>query len=178
MTRQASGTAIPNGTPPAGSPSVRQLIRERLAVSSEPDPHVLAADLVVDLPEDCLREVLLAGLAAMVREEIRLTRTSVREEIRLARTPAAAPRSVRWENAAEVHLRTDVLQRRYPTADGWKLLADFTREDAKWNRDKYDERVKRNARERDRFDEFAGLFTRDCLGRDLPRAEVERIFNA
>jgi hypothetical protein len=151
------------------SPTIRQLIRERLAVSDEPDPHVIADDLAAEVTEEIAREVLRAGLVGLVREEIR--------GARIARP--ANPSSRKWENVAEqVALNGDIFQRRYQTADGWKLLGDFTRDDAQWTRDQYVRRAAEHEAHAAQFERLAKRLKRGQVVRDLDRADVEELFNA
>lgn len=148
--------------------TLRQLMRERLALSEEPDPHALAQDLATDLPEEFVRDVVRAGLVAMFREEIRSGR---RRGPSTPRHSAAA-----LKEAADLW---DVYSQRFQTADGWKLFGDFTREDAQWNVMRYDARAAENAAWSARFGALAKKLTRGRTVREaLSREDAEAILNA
>lgn len=149
-------------------PSLGQLIREKLAASEEPDPRALALEIAGELPEDYIRDVIRRGVESMVRQEIRS-----------ARAKPAGPRHSSSENQAAAVL-WDVYSRRYPVGDGkWKLLGDFTRDDALWNRDDYQRRADENAGRAAQFEALAKRLTRGRTVREaLSPEQVETILNA
>ncbi len=143
--------------------SVRQLIRERLAVSDEPDPHVLAAELAADADDEMARDALREALVGMVRQQIHADRGRV------------TPRR-KWDGYAEA-LNT-IFERRYLTEMGWKFLGDFTRPDAEFVAAGYEARA---AAERVHAEQFAALakkLTRGQTARDLGVDVVESVLYA
>ena len=154
-------------TPSDPALTLRQIMRARLALSEEPDPHSLARELADELPEDFVRDVIRAGLVSMLRQEISASRRRL-----------STPRHSRETNAAAAAL-WDVYSQRFPVADGWKLLGDFTRKDAEWSREQYEQRAAENVVWASRFDALAKKLTRGRTVRDaLSPDETEAILNA
>ena len=56
--------------------SVRELLREALAKSREPDPHVVARRVALKLPRELLLEAAAWGLETMARVEVHKERCS------------------------------------------------------------------------------------------------------
>lgn len=54
--------------------NLSELIRRELARSREPDPHVVGRRLLPKLTEEMRQEILVQGIAELVRREIRLAR--------------------------------------------------------------------------------------------------------
>lgn len=148
--------------------TLRQLMRERLALSEEADPHALAGEIAAELPEEFVRDVVRAGLVSMLRQEISSSRR---------RTPTV-PRHSAETNAAAAVL-WDVYSQRFQSADGWKFLGDFTREDAEWSRVRYAARAAENETWAARFDALAKKLTKGRTVREaLSADETEAILNA
>jgi hypothetical protein len=120
------------------------------------------------LPEDFVRDVIRAGLVAMLRQEISGQRRRV----------PTTPRNSAETNAAAAAL-WDVYSQRFQTADGWKFLGDFTREDADWARERYEQRAAENAVWASRFGALAKKLTRGRTVREaLSPDETEALLNA
>lgn len=151
--------------------TLRQMMRERLALSEEADPHLIAQELLDDLSEDFKRDVILAGLVSMLRQEI----SSNRRRIPL---PSPSPRHSR-EQFREAAALWDVYSLQFPTADDWKFLGDLTREDAVWNGEQYEQRAGENLAWASRFHVLAKRLTRGRTVREaLSREDVEAILSA
>lgn len=153
--------------------SVRQIIREHLALSDKADPHTIAGEIAADLPEDSLREIAREGLVSLIRFEIRQER----------RSSLPANHSAKWANAsAVVQARPEIFRRRYSTPyspDGWKFLGDFTREDAEWNRDQHRTLAAQCEQRAHSFEVLAKRLRERGVVRDqLKPGDVEEIFNA
>lgn len=93
------------------------LVREQLASSAVADPYVLAEHITKLVPDEDLRDALLACLPAMVRELIRNHRLGVRGH-------AAEPGPSRKAGALAWH--AELLRQREYTTDGWKLFGELT----------------------------------------------------
>lgn len=148
--------------------NIRQLIRERVEVASEPDPHVIAAALAAEADEEMAREALNEALVALVRQEMRAHRYAHRQ--------AGSLRSNR-EGYAEA-LRS-IFDNSYYVGDGqWKFLGDFTRADALSVQQDYEQRAAANTHEAQRFAALAKKLKGDRTARELGEAVVGEIFYA
>lgn len=128
-TRRASTTimaATPTG-PPSEAPAgfhLRALIREQLATSPDPNPHVIAALAAKLVPDDQLRAALDELMPDAVREEIRRQRADLPSG-----EPAEQPvsRKRRGAPAYRDWLRRPV-SLDHAKAD-WRFLGDCTRDE-------------------------------------------------
>lgn len=148
--------------------SLQQMIRDKLAASDEPDPRALAREIADELPEDYVRDVILRGVEELVRQQIRNSRKRYQNDTRYSPDTNRAVTEL-W----------DVYSQRFPVGGGeWKLLGDFTRDDALWNRDDYQRRADENAGRAAQFEALAKKLTRGRTVREaLSPDAVEKILN-
>lgn len=149
--------------------NLRQIIHERLSLSEAPDPHVIAAEIAADLPEESLREIVRVGLVCLVQTEVRRERRT-----------GSPSRSAKWDAVRDaVGAHPDIFQRRYKTPGGWKFLGDFTRADAQWNRDQHRTLAAQCEQRAHQFEVLAKRLRERGIVRDqLKAGDVEEIFNA
>lgn len=138
------------------------LVRGWLAESDEPDPHKLAEQYVDQIPPALARQMVLSALAFEFRRSAR--------DVRRVERPPTVPR-VRGEAARKAAMEWDVYRTRFEGANGWKMLGEFTREDAEYQRDEYERRRMSNAVWEQRFKLLArkvpkGKLVRDVLSRE------------
>lgn len=99
---------------------LRALVRQQVATTDEPDPAILWQRIVDAVPDEHLREALLQVGAGLVTAEVRQLRND-------AITEQAAGRPNRWKQYGSVY--RGLLASRVSTGEGWKFLADCTRDD-------------------------------------------------
>ena len=136
------GVAVANGRGPdqAVGFDLCAVISEVLEVSSEPDPHVIARELVPMVPEDHMRVALEAYLVDRIREMIRLQRMS-------GVSPSQAKPGVsKWKRLAPA-----LKQRRW-TNGTWKFLGEFTADDCAWQKEYYWAEAAKNNAQGDGFE--------------------------
>lgn len=153
-------------------PGLRQIVRERLALSDEADIHALAADLMRELPRDMLEQLALKGLTEVIGEEERARRRPTRRG-----GPTVPRHSQEAFRAAAVEF--DLYSLRYPTPDGWKVLGDFTRDDALWTVARYEESAAADLKEAGKFRAIAKRATKGRTVREaIPHGDLETIIHA
>lgn len=148
---------------------VRDAIRQKLDGTNEPDPHVIAQQLLDEIGEDELRDLVLTGLVTLVREQVRADRP-----------PRVAAPSRKWDKVKEAVRRSpEVFSLRFQTEAGWKLLGDFTKADAVWCSERYSRIADAATQRATCFDLLARRLPERGLVREFLKAsDVEAIFNA
>lgn len=82
----------PAESSPASTFSLRQLVRERLALSESPDPHAVVSALLAELPAELVEQAARKGLNEIVLEIARGDHRS---------RSTGGNRSAKWDSAAE-----------------------------------------------------------------------------
>lgn len=155
--------------------TLRQLIRERVALSSEPDPHVIAAELAAQADEDIAREALRAAMVTMVRLVVHEHNRALQR--RLAHAPVAGGAAPQWAKDAETW--NTIFDRRVNLGEHeFKFLGDLTKKDAIRVALAYRERANDNMTEMRRFKALADRLDDGSVARELGLAVVEEIFRA
>lgn len=109
--------------------NVRELIAAELDKATVADPHTIWQRVVEQIAAKDLRSALLQIGTGEVSRMMANERNAVLAEASsvVASIGKAAPKSVRWEAAADAYQR--FLRSRIRTADGHKFMADCTRSD-------------------------------------------------
>jgi hypothetical protein len=161
----------------ASVPSLRNLVRERLEVSDDPNPHMVVESLLSDLDEDQLYEAARKGLGEIAQEVVRSFNTH--------RLRSRSNTSAKWGNASRsVNEYPEVFLRRICVGHDelgngiWRYLGDCSSADLKGA-----EEIKRSQAQglvssADRLATLRKRLKRGQIVRDLTPAKVEAILNA
>ena len=148
--------------------SLAAFVRARLEASSEPNPRVIARQMVDDVPDEHLRSALEACLPMYVAHAAGNLRR---------RSPAAhdnAP-NVPGGRAAAVTVYTGILAWRERVVEGWKMLGDCTKADLLFAADLRIENAKANTKEAAKFRHLAKKMNERQKVADLPLGVVEEV---
>lgn len=149
--------------------NLNALIRDTLARSREPDPHVIARRLVARIPQENRDAALADCLGDRVRIEIGRQRMKTSPvpahpddgaQVELGRGGAKTGRS-KWTRLGPA------LRQRYSVGDGWKMLRDCTAEDCDLIAKDYARRSEEQAALQGRF-----MFLAEVLRSTGPTATV------
>lgn len=159
------------------TPSLRELIRERLELSQDPDPRAVVADLLDDLTPEHREQALRAALRMMA--------AALARQLRLdAFRPANPNASTKWDRVKEaVKARPDLFAQRICVGHGpdgplYKFLADCTARDLTHAAD--EDRAKANGmlRRAEQYEQLARKLKGGRTVKSLGLKTVEGIFNA
>jgi hypothetical protein len=171
----ANEFAMPEAPPP--TPSLRDLVRERLKTSKDPNPHTAIEGLLADLDENLLRAAARKGLAEIATEIVR--------SINSHNLRTRPNESAKW-NAAKtaVDERPDIFAQRICVGHDehgngiWRYLGDCSPGDLQSA-----EHIKRLQAEglvsgADRLAQLRKQLKKNQIVRDLAPSKVEEIINA
>jgi hypothetical protein len=174
---RAPTIAATTPTEPSSAPSLRDLVRERLEISEDPNPHTAIEGLLADLDDDLLRAAARKGLAEIAVEIVR--------SINSHNLRTRPNESAKW-NAAKtaVDERPDIFVQRICVGHDehgngiWRYLGDCSPADLQGA-----EQIKRSQAEglvsgADRLAKLRKQLKKNQIVRDLTPAKVEEILNA
>jgi hypothetical protein len=150
--------------------SLRQLVRERLELSDDPDPHRAINGMVHDLPHDVLVRAAQFGLVEIAKHLVRDYRR---------RGPQTTPDSGKWDAVREaVAEHRDLFAHRVWNGAEWKFMADCTKADLQAAAEVKRVQADGLLADVERYTRLSKAVKRDQVVSDLEYAKVERIFNA
>jgi len=172
---QASNTSpIPERQAVPDYLELRQLVRERLQLSENPDPVRAINGLLTELSDDLLRLAAQKGLWAITGEVVRVDRRSA-----VRRDPQP---SGKWDNALAAETEhPDLFAERVYVGDPdqpWKFLGDCTKQDLLAVAEHKRTHAQGVLVEADRYEHLARAVKRGQIVRDLSVDKVEGILNA
>jgi hypothetical protein len=156
---------------------LKGLARDCIKESDSADPHVIAAEMLEEIPGNRLREVLGMLLPDYVRQELGKERRAV-----LRKSRKAKKGSKRWSRAKEL-ATTDEFRLwdtsfYVPSTGSWKFFRELDRSDVAEIATNYDNIAANNAAWADSFEELGKAMKRQraTFTNDLPTATVRKIF--
>jgi hypothetical protein len=163
-------------TPPS-APSLRDLVRERLEASDDPNPHAVVDDVLADLDDAQYKEAARKGLAELAMEVVR--------SINSHNLRTRSNTSPKWSNAKRAaHEYPEIFLRRICIGHDehgngiWRYLGDCSAEDLKGAEDYKRSQAEGLVSGADRLARLRKQLKRNQTVRDLAAEKVEEILNA
>jgi hypothetical protein len=171
----STAAAVPS---PYAGLSLREIVRDELRLSANPDPHTIVDRLLAVLPADQVEEAARMGLHSLAAVEARRFRNK-------AMTKPEPPVSAKWDAASQVAKdRPDIFAARVVVGSDdhgqpiYAYLRDCTRTMLVNAATLLREKGAGLLRRADQYENLGRKLRKGAKVKSLPRATVEAVFDA